>query len=74
MENMGENFANSCRREDKMRNRGREVGIVLKRKRRRRRKNTIQKIPMKVRIFREQSRQHKEGKSHGSFLSLERRE
>ena len=29
MENVGENFANSCRREDKMR---REGGIVLKRK------------------------------------------
>ena len=36
MENMGENFANSSRREDKMRNRGEEGGIALKRKRRRR--------------------------------------
>ena len=44
MENVGENFANSCRREDKMR---REGGIVLKKKRR---KNTNQEIPIIVRI------------------------
>ena len=47
MENVGENFANSCRREDKMR---REGGIVLKKKKRRRRKNTNQEIPIIVRI------------------------
>ena len=39
MENMGENFANSSRREDKMRNRGEEGGIALKRKRRRKNKS-----------------------------------
>ena len=44
MENVGENFANSCRREDKMR---REGGIVLKKKRR---KNTNQEIPIILRI------------------------
>ena len=42
MENMGENFANSSRREDKMRNRGEEGGIALKRKRRRRRGKKFQ--------------------------------
>ena len=48
MENVGENFANSCRREDKMR---REGGIVLKKKKRRRRKNTNQEIPIILRIY-----------------------
>ena len=33
MENMGENFANSCRREDKMLRQGEGWRIVLKRRR-----------------------------------------
>ena len=39
MENMGENFANSCRREDKMLRQGEGWRIVLKRREKRKKRS-----------------------------------